>query len=252
MPLATELELPRLDHTDPSLSGRRYIEAMTNLGGRDGWLAASPFGFIVLDREAGEFFLRTKDAVFPGMTIAQLFKIDDGPLHEEIVKNIININGDDHRRLRNLVNPALAPRAIDRYRPAMRRFLEQLLPPSGSLEFIADFAKPYPSLVIAEVMGAPLEDAPRLHHWSNWIQRQFDATALTEERQLIEDAVAEFYDYEDALIADRRARPGDDLITDLIHAEEAGDHQAGDAAGITRPAKPAGIVCPMTSCATWC
>ncbi len=229
MPLATELELPLLDHTDPSLRGRRYVEAMASLRGHDEWLAASPFGFIVLDREAGEFFLRAKDAVFPGMTIAQLFKIDDGPLHEEIVKNIINVNGDDHRRLRNLVNPALAPRAIDRYRPAMRRFLAQLLPSNGALEFIADFAKPYPSLVIAEVMGAPLEDAPRLHHWSNWIQRQFDATSLMGERQLIEQAVAEFYDYGDALIADRRARPGDDLITDLIHAEEAGDHQAGEA-----------------------
>ena len=79
----------------------------------------------MLDREAGEFFLRTKDAVFPGLTIAQLFEIADGPLYEEIVKNIININGDDHRRLRNLVNPALAPRAVDRYRPAMRRFLER-------------------------------------------------------------------------------------------------------------------------------
>jgi cytochrome P450 len=110
----------------------------------------------------------------------------------------------------------------------MRRFLEHLLPRSASCEFIADFAKPYPSLVIAEVMGAPLEDAPRLHHWSNWIQRQFDANSLMNERERIEEAVAEFYDYEDQLIADRRARPGDDLITDLIHAEEAGDRLSDD------------------------
>ena len=228
MPLATELELPRFDHTDPSLRGGRYREAMETLEGYDGWLAASPFGFIVLDRESGELFLRTKDAVFPGLTIAQLFKIDDGPLHEEIVKNIINVNGDDHRRLRNLINPALAPRAIDRYRPAMRRFLEQLLPSDGQIEFIADFAKPYPSMVIAEVMGAPIEDAPRLHHWSNWIQRQFDATSLIGERGLIEEAVAEFYAYEDELIAARRARPADDLITDLIQTEEAGDRLSDD------------------------
>jgi cytochrome P450 len=228
VPLATELDLPNFNHTDPSLSGERYREAMRDLDGHDGWLLANPFGFTILDRESGEFFLRTKDAVFPGLTIAQLFKIDHGPLHEEIIKNIINVNGDDHRRLRNLVNPALAPRAIDRYRPAMRRFLEQLLPGSGGCEFIADFAKPYPSLVIAEVMGAPLEDASRLHHWSNWIQRQFDANSLINERELIEQAVAEFYDYEDGLITDRRARPGDDLITDLIQAEEAGDRLSDD------------------------
>jgi cytochrome P450 len=228
VPAATELDLPRFDHTDPSLRGIHYREAMSGLDSYQGWLAASPFGFIVLERESCEWFLRTKDAVFPGLTIAELFKIEDGPLYEEIVKNVINVNGDDHRRLRNLVNPALAPRAIDRYRPAMRRFLEQLLPAGGTTEFIADFAKPYPSLVIAEVMGAPLSDAPRLHHWSNWIQRQFDATSLIGERQLIEDAVAEFYAYEDDLIAARRAHPGDDLITDLIHAEEAGDRLSDD------------------------
>src|SRR5689334_3000639 len=101
MPLATELELPALDHTDPALQGEAYRDAMAGLRGRDGWLAANPFGFTVLDRESGEFFLRTKQAMFPGLTIAELFHINDGPLHEEIVKNIINVNGEDHRRLRN-------------------------------------------------------------------------------------------------------------------------------------------------------
>ncbi len=231
MPLAAELELPSFDHTDASLRGERYRRAMSDLDGHDGWLAASPFGFIVLEREAGEFFLRTKAAVFPGLTIAELFGITDGPLREEIVKNIINVNGDDHRRLRNLVNPALSPRAVDRYRPAMRRFLAQLLDalePDGRCEFIADFAKPYPSLVIAEVMGAPLEDAPRLHHWSGVIQRQFDPTSLMAEREQIEQAVAEFYEYEDLFIAARRPAPGDDLISTLIKAEESGDRLSDD------------------------
>ena len=231
MALATELELPTFDHTDPVLSGDTYRAAMAQVRGYEGWLTSNPFGFTVLDRESGEFFLRTKDAVFPGLTIGELFGVTEGPLHEEIVKNIININGDDHRRLRNLVNPALAPRAVDRFRPAMREFLAQLLdqvPADGRCEFIADFAKPYPSLVIAKVMGAPLTDAPRLHHWSNWIQRQFDAQSLMTERPLIEQAVAEFYEYEDALIAERRDSPSDDLISALIQAESEGDRLTHD------------------------
>jgi cytochrome P450 len=224
--LVTELELPSFDHTDPGLRGDRYRDAMATVERHDGWLAANPYGYTVLEREAGEFFLRTKAAVFPGLTIADMFGIADGPLHEEIVRNIININGADHGRLRRLVNPALSPRAVERYRPAMRAFLDGLLdqvPADGVVDFVADFAKPYPSLVIAEVMGAPLEDAPRLHHWSNWIQRQFDAASLMTERELIEQAVAEFYVYEDALIAARRLRPGDDLISELIKAEDEGD-----------------------------
>jgi hypothetical protein len=79
MPAAAELSLPSFDHTDPSLQGERYRSAMAELEGHDGWLAANPFGFTVLDRESAEFFLRTKHAVFPGLTIAALFQIESGP-----------------------------------------------------------------------------------------------------------------------------------------------------------------------------
>jgi cytochrome P450 len=226
MPLAGELELTMFDHTDSALRGPRYREAMAALEGHDGWLAACPFGFLVLDRESAEFFLRSRHAIFPGLTIAELFGITDGPLREEIVKNIININGDDHRRLRNLVNPALAPRAVARYRPAMQAFLAELLDgvaPGTECEFIAAIAKPYPSLVIAHVMGSPRRYAPKLHEWSNVIQRQFDATGLMEDRPRIEAAVAEFYVWADELIAARRDDPGEDLITDLIAAEAEGE-----------------------------
>jgi len=226
MPLAGELELQQFDHTDPTLRGERYRHAMAAIEGHDGWLAACPFGFLVLERESAEFFLRTRDAVFPGMTIADIFGIGEGPLHEEIVKNIININGDDHRRLRNLVNPALTPRAVARYRPVMRDFLGELLDglaPGEECEFIAAVAKPYPSLVIAAVMGAPRRYAPKLHEWSNLIQRQFDAASLMQDRAAIEAAVDEFYTWADALIAARRDDPGEDLITDLIVAGAAGD-----------------------------
>ncbi len=226
MPLFSELELPSFDTTDPSLRGEGYREAMAALHGHDGWLAACPFGALVLDREASEFFLRSKDAVFPGLTIAELFSISDGPLHEEIVRNIININGDDHRRLRNLVNPALSPRAVNRYRPAMQSFLAELLDAiddGETYEFIGSFAKPYPSRVIAAVMGAPLSDAGKLYEWSNWIQRQFDPNSLIAERARIEEAVAEFYEWADALIGGRRGSPGEDLITDLIAAEAEGE-----------------------------
>ncbi len=227
LPLASELTLPHLDLTDATLRGGRYREAMASL---DGWLATQPFGFVVLDREAGEFFLRLRAAEFPSRMIAQLFAITQGPLYEEIVGNIITASGADHARLRSLVNPALAPRRVERYRPAMRRYATALVagpgrPATGAtpVEFIAAFAKPYPSQVIAHVMGAPLADAPRLHHWSNWIQRQFDPGSLMTERAAIELAVTECYAYIDALIAGRRRRAGDDLITDLIAAEEAGE-----------------------------
>ncbi len=225
MALVTDLELPVLDYTDPELRGQRFHDALTALRA-DTWLASGPLGYVVLEREAAAHFLRTKSATFPGMKIAELFDITEGPLYEEIRRNILHINGDDHRRLRNLVNPAFTPRAADRWRPAMREFLERLWEPvaaTGSCEFVEAFCKPYPSLTIATVMGAPLEDAPRLHHWSEWIQRQFDAPSLVADRARIERAVTEFYDWGDELLAARRTSPGDDLISTLIAAEAGGD-----------------------------
>jgi cytochrome P450 len=225
MTVVTELEVPRFDYLDPTLRGESFHTKILELRGRS-WLAASDIGFFVFDREAATFFLRTRSAIFPGMRIAEMFGIEDGPLYEEMHRNILHINGDQHRRLRNLVNPAFTPRAADRWRPAMRGFLEQLweaVAAAGRCEFVADFAKPYPSLTIATVMGAPLEDAPRLHEWSNWIQRQFDAPTLMTQRERIEQAVSEFYEWCGELLAARRAEPQEDLISNLIAAEEEGD-----------------------------
>src|SRR6478609_8960372 len=231
MTLVTELELPAFDYTDTSLRGERFHAAMTEVR-EQGWLVQAPFGYMVLDREAGEHFLRTRSAIFPGMKIAEIFGVTEGPLYEQMRRNILHINGADHSRLRSLVNPALAPRAVERYRPAMRSFLEQLFADATggaaggsrvSCEFVEAFAKPYPSLVIAEVMGAPLADAPRLHHWSNWIQRQFDAGSMATEREGIDRAVEEFYVYAEDLVRARRHDPSDDLISKLIAAEAEGD-----------------------------
>jgi cytochrome P450 len=227
MPLVSELELPDFDYTDASLRGSSFHEAMDTLRG-EGWLAKGPFGYITVDRESSEFFLRTRSAIFPGMKIAEIFGVSSGALFEQMKRNILHVNGPDHSRLRSLVNPALSPRAVERYRPIMRGFLEELMERAGSgetisCEFVDAFAKPFPSQVIATVMGAPLEDAPRLHHWSNWIQRQFDTVSMASEMELIEQAVAEFYVYAEELVKARRASPGDDLVSKLIEAEEEGE-----------------------------
>jgi cytochrome P450 len=231
MTLVSELELPSFDYTDEAMRGARLHEAMRELHA-GGWLASGPFGYIVTDRESCEFFLRARAASFPGMKIAEIFGVSEGPLWEQMRRNILHVNGADHARLRSLVNPALSPRAVERYRPVMRGFLEDLLAgaeranPAGSpdgtvrCEFVRAFARQYPSRTIASVMGAPLADAEKLHHWSNWIQRQFDAASMASERAGIERAVEEFYEYAGALVEAKRGDPGDDLISTLIAAAD--------------------------------
>ena len=228
MTLLADIDLPELDPSDPALKGERWHDEMRELVRSGNWLARAPLSTVVLDREAGEFFLRTKEAIFPGVLLADLFSVTEGPLREQVVHNIINVNGADHGRLRRLVNPALSPRAADRYRPVMRAILGELWEPvsaDGRCDIVASLTRPYPARVIAAVMGAPAADAGRLHDWSMWIQRQFDPIALGDPDQLetINRKVAEFYDWVRPLIERRRSSPSDDLISALIAAEEEGD-----------------------------
>ena len=134
------------------------------------WIARTDLGFVVLDREAANVFLKSRSAEFPGVKMFELLGITEGPLYESLSRNIISLNGDQHRRLRALVHGEFTPKAADRYRPAMRSFLEELfaeIADAGRCDFVTAFAKPYPALMIATVVGAPLEDAPRLHAGAN-------------------------------------------------------------------------------------
>src|SRR4051812_19621747 len=157
MAALADLELPSFDYLDPELRGERFHAAMADLA-EQGWLATMPLGCVAVDREAGEFFLRSRSFTFPGMKIAEIFGIDDGPLYEEIRRNILHINGKDHSRLRGLVNPAFTPRAVEKWRPAMRGFLTELFEriENHRCDAVEALCKPYPSQVIATVMGASL------------------------------------------------------------------------------------------------
>jgi cytochrome P450 len=229
MTLVSDLELAEIDLTSPDLAGDTYHCVLAGLprGGDYGWLATSPLAYVVLDHESGEFFLRSRRTAFPGREIADLFGVTGGGrLRELIDANILNQQGGQHRRLRALVGGAFTPRAADRWRPVMRDFLAQLwsaLESAHACEFVAAIAKPYPSLTISAVLGAPQEDAPRLHEWSSLVQRQFDIKALSTQVPEMERASAELYDYVEALLTKRRGEPGDDLLTTLLNAEEAGD-----------------------------
>src|SRR5215470_8715544 len=233
MNLVSELDLPAFDYMAPDFSADRYHQQLAETR-RHGWLAKSPLAYIVLDRDAGEFFLRSRKTAYPGHQIAEFFNITDGPLAEHIDANILNLDGERHRRLRALVGPALTPRAADRWRPVMRGFLGSLwaqVAAHGGCDFVAAVARPYPSLTIATVLGAPQQDAGRLHNWSSWVQRQFDIRALETSREDIERAVTEVEDYVTGLLEARRAAPGDDLISDLLAARDEKGEGPGSTEG---------------------
>jgi len=232
MSLVTELDLPEIDYNTPDFGPATYHQRLAAARAAEpGWLAHSPLAYVVLDADSGDFFLRNRQARFPGQEIAEIFGVTSGPLAEHIGKNILNATGEQHRRLRNLVAPAFTPRNADRWRPAMRGFLAELLDglDGGTrTEFVSAFARLYPSRALATVLGVPLDDAPKLHRWSNLVQRQFDINALATMLPDIERAVEESTRYVAALLDARRTDPRDDLISQLLAAEADGDRLTRD------------------------
>jgi cytochrome P450 len=220
---AATLDLPDFDPGDVSLQGEKFHTAMAELAATS-WLARVPLGYLTLDRDAGEFFLRSKSATFPGQMIADMFGVGPGPLREEMDNNILHLDGARHQRLRNVLNPFFTPRASQRWRTTMHDLIADIsadVLPDGRCEFVSTVAQRYPAEVIATIVGAPRTDAPRLHEWSHWMQSQFDGPTLLTERDRIEAAVADFYEWCDALIAVRREDARDDLISVLIAAQDA-------------------------------
>jgi cytochrome P450 len=220
MNLVSELDLPVVDCGAPGFSADTYHDQLAALCARNQWLARSQHAYLVLDHDAAEFFLRSRATAFPGREIAAYYGVG-GPLAAHIDSNVLNLHGERHRRLRALAGHAFGPRAADRWRPVMRRFLTQLwarIGAYGECDFVPAIARPYPSLTIATMLGAPHRDVGRLHEWSSWVQRQFDIRALEANLPEIERAVKEAEAYVTALIADRQAHPGGDLISSLSGA----------------------------------
>ena len=231
MNLVSELDLPVFNYVTPGSSADTYHVQLATLRAQSGWLARAEvkgaLAYIVLERNAAEFFLRSRETAFPGREVATCaglnpaFGIGTGPLAAHIDTNILNLSGEQHRRLRSLAGHAFGPRAADRWRPVMRGFLTRLwarVGVYGECDFVPAIARPYPSLTIATVLGAPHQDAGRLHEWSSWMRRQFDIGALEANLSEIERAVKEAEAYVTALIEDRRADPRDDLISELSAA----------------------------------
>ncbi|HEY8514391.1 MAG TPA: cytochrome P450 [Candidatus Binatia bacterium] len=133
----------------------------------------------------------------------------------------------DHTRLRRLVSKAFTPNAVTRLRAHVREIVTRQLDrvaADGRMDVIADLALPVPATVICEMMGVPLSDRDRFTEWTA------DAThllaALFAPPEVLERgaaAAAALRDYFEALIEERRKRLGDDLLSDLIRAEEEGD-----------------------------
>ncbi len=144
-----------------------------------------------------------------------------------ISQNMLSKDPPDHTRLRTLVHKAFTPRLIERLRSRVQSLTDELLDAGqrkGRLELVEDFAFLVPVTIIAEMLGVPKGDYRKFQRWSN---RLISNTNLRDVLFSV-PTVLMFTRYLRNLVAQRRASLGDDLISALIQAEEAGDSLSPD------------------------
>jgi cytochrome P450 len=228
--LLADLDLPTLELAQPGMVGDR-LHATLAATRAESWIARNNAGVSILEREAAEFFLKSPALEFPGAVMMELMGITDGPIHRVMERGLLGRSGADHKRLRRLVSRSFTPRAADRWRAVMREQLHELwsaVDGARSIDAMTAFARPFPSRMIALIVGAPVSDAEQLRHYSAVIQQRLDFAALQTRRSEIEAGTAEFEAYVEQLVADHRRDPQDDLVTELIDTDVDGDRLDND------------------------
>ena len=217
-----ELDLPMLEVTDGDFD---EVADLVRRTAQESWIARNLFGFSILHYDDVVAILRDKRWHSAVAKIPEMYGVTDEQFMQRRRTSILSTEGDEHTRLRRLVGQAFSPRAADRLRPFMREVVDGLvdrIAPAGRADVAVDICEPYPIPIICELLGAPKSDWQLFSRLATDVLRIFNGN-LNEDLPVIIAAQDELDEYTRGLIAERRTKPADDLITSLIAAEEAGD-----------------------------
>jgi cytochrome P450 len=156
-------------------------------------------------------------------------QVPDWRRHESFTRmldHLIWLNPPRHTRLRQLLGSVLTPRAVARYEPQIQARVAELLDPlagGGDVDLLDVLAFPLPVAVIGTMLGVPCEDWPIFRRLVRDVTLCVEPSPTADQLALADAAARELNAYFDALIAERRARPRDDMISMLVAAEIDGE-----------------------------
>lgn len=152
------------------------------------------------------------------------------PLRDVLADRMLLSDPPKHTRLRTLVMKAFSAKAAagrrDRIQMFCDRFLDQVVP-RGEMDVMADFATPLPGWTIADTLGIPQDRQDDFTRWARDQVLIYDRLGTMHDRVEVmrrgQASMLEMKAYLEEIIAERRRSPQEDLLTELVHAEEAGD-----------------------------
>jgi cytochrome P450 len=199
-------------------------------------VAVAPDGAVVLTRY-DDCALLVRDRRFahlPQDRLGELFGADwaEHLALRQLLGSMLGLNPPDHTRLRRLVSSAFTARRVQALRPAIAALVDELLDGiqeagDNPVDFIGAFAFPLPVNVIGELLGVPRSDRAQFQPLVRDSSQVLEV--ITPELLARADAAAaQVQGYLADLVADRRRRPADDLLSALVRAQLDGDRLSED------------------------
>ena len=152
------------------------------------------------------------------------------PFYDVEAHSLLEMEPPRHTRLRKLVLHAFTSRRVSALSPAIASLCDGLIDrfPAGPFDLLATYCTQVPVLTIARLLGVPTEMAPQFLSWSHDMVAMYQAGRSRRTEEAAANAARKFAQYMSDYIQYRRSHPADDLMTELIAAEEQGDRLSTD------------------------
>lgn len=201
-------------HTPLRLARERHPVALTTGGER-----------IVLRYADVDALAADPRIVSNAVPIVTRHGVTDGPLLDWWRRMLTNQNGPEHLRLRALVSRAFTPRRVEAQRPRVRELALSLVRAGlerGELDLVDDVFHVLPIVLMCEILGVDAEGHPDFARWSTDLGRALTQVMTPETLRAGDEAALRLGAAVRELLAERRVRPGDDLLSALVAASEQG------------------------------
>ena len=153
-------------------------------------------------------------------------------MRDHFSRGLIHSDPPDHTRLRKLIGMAFTSHVVENLRPRVHEIVARALASrrgAGTMDVMQDLAFPLPTIVIAEMLGAPPEDRDKFKAWTTGIVA-FQGTGRPKADMMdsSQESLLQMRAYVRSLCAQRRFQPRKDLLSLLVAAEDAGDKLTED------------------------
>lgn len=196
------------------------------------WYARTHFGPCLLRHEDLHALSKDKRFGTPGTEILHVQGIHKGPFHDWWEKVMFSFDGEPHRRLRTLVATAFTAQGVeslrDRVRGTVDRLCSEAAGSEGEVDLVSALAKPLPRATMWDMLGVPAADREMVSAWATDLNLSFMVFYPAVARVRLNQAVRDFYDYLQGLVAAHREKPGDDLLSLMIAARDGEDRLTED------------------------